>query len=263
MNAPDLSLGLRCEDAEVRIGAKALLSRASVRLAPGRVTAILGPNGAGKSTLLSGLAGLVGPDTGRVALDEADLSRLPPAERARRIAVLPQTPDLAWPVEVRTLVGLGRIPHHGARGADAADERAVQAAMVRADVTAFSDRPVTTLSGGERARALIARALATEPDWLLADEPLTGLDPAHQLTAADLFRSLAGEGMGVVVTLHDLTLALRLADRVVILQDGRVAADGPPDQALSPDTIAGVYGVRAERVETPTGHPTFVILRRA
>lgn len=237
----------------IQRGGRTLLHPLDLTLIPGQVTAVLGPNGAGKSTLLSGLAGLVGPDTGRVALDEADLSRLPPAERARRIAVLPQTPELAWPVEVRTLVGLGRIPHHGARGADAADDRAVQAAMARADVTAFSDRPITTLSGGERARALIARALATEPDWLLADEPLTGLDPAHQLTAADLFRSLAGEGMGVVVTLHDLTLALRLADRVVILRDGRVAADGPPDQALSPDTIARVYGVRATRLESPEG----------
>jgi iron complex transport system ATP-binding protein len=237
----------------IRRGGRTLLDALDLTLIPGQVTAVLGPNGAGKSTLLSSLAGLIPPDAGRVMLDTTDLSRLPLAQRARRIAVLPQTPELAWPVEVRTLVGLGRIPHHGARGADAADDRAIDAAMTRADVTAFADRPVTTLSGGERARALIARALATEPHWLLADEPLTGLDPAHQLTAADLFRSLAGEGMGVVVTLHNLTLALRLADRVVILQDGRVAADGPPDQALSPDTIARVYGVRATRLQTADG----------
>ena len=237
----------------IRRGGRILLHPLDLSLVPGHVTAVLGPNGAGKSTLLSSLGGLIRPEVGRVTLDDTDLSRLSPAERARSIAVLLQNPELAWPVEVRTLVGLGRIPHHGARGTDAADETAIAAAMARADVAAFAARAVTTLSGGERARALIARALATEPDWLLADEPLTGLDPAHQLATADLFRSLAGEGMGVVVTLHDLTLALRLADRVVMLKEGRVAADGPPDQALTPEVIARVYGVRVTRLDTPDG----------
>ncbi len=228
----------------VRLGGRTVLDGVDVVLEPGRVTAVLGPNGAGKSTLLACLAGLRRPDGGAVRLDERSLLAIPARERARRIAFLPQTPEVAWAVDVRTLVGLGRTPHAGARGLSEEDRGAVERAMAAADVTAFAERDVTTLSGGERARVLIARALAGEPEHLLADEPLAGLDPAHQLDALDLFRRLAGEGAGVTLTLHDLSLALRSADTVLVLAAGQVLAHGAPETALTPDVIARAFGIR-------------------
>jgi iron complex transport system ATP-binding protein len=181
-----------------------------------------------------------------VLLDAAPLLDLPPRLRAQHIGFIPQTAEIAWAVEARILVGLGRTPYIGARGLSAQDALAIEAAMRAAGVEALAERDVTTLSGGERARVLIARALAGEPRWLLADEPLAGLDPGHQLDAADLFRRLAHEqGCGVIVTLHDLSLAARMADRIVLLHDGKVLADGPPGQALTPESLARAYGVDA------------------
>lgn len=253
---------LACERLAVVLGGRAVVDGVDLALDPGRVTAIVGANGAGKSTLLSCLAGLREPTGGEVALHDAPLCSLGAKARARRIAFLPQTPEIAWAVEVRTLVGLGRTPFLGALGPDAADHAAVDRAMAAAQVTAFESRVVTTLSGGERARVLIARALAGDPEWLLADEPLTGLDPAHQLDVAALFRSLADAGAGVVVTLHDLSMALRLSDRVVVLADGRVLADDPPSAALTPDVLRRAYGVEA-RLTEGAGGPLIDVVRRA
>lgn len=252
---------LSCEGLSVRIGPKLLLADLDLALEAGKVTAIIGPNGAGKSTLLTCLAGLRAPSSGAVRLDDHPLSVLKPRERARRLAYLPQTPEIAWSVEARTLVELGRTPFVGARGLSVEDRAAVDRAMAAAGVTAFEHRILDTLSGGERARVLIARALAGEPDWLLADEPLTGLDPAHQLDAAALFRTLADAGAGVVVTLHDLSLALRLADRIIVLAEGRVLADGPPQTALTPEILKAAYGVEATVTQRPGG-PLVDVLRR-
>ena len=174
---------------------------------------------------------------------------------------LPQTPEIAWSVDVETLVGLGRTPFVGALGLGAADREAVARALAATDMTGMSQRVVTTLSGGERARALIARALAGEPDWLLADEPMTGLDPGHQLDAADLFRKMAADGRGVVVTLHDLSLAARVADKIVVLAGGRVLADGRPAEALTPQVLAEAYGIEA-RVVAGAGGPVVEIVGR-
>ena len=134
-----------------------------------------------------------------------------------------------------------------------ADAAIVERALTDARLEALAERDVTTLSGGERARALIARALAGEPEWLLADEPFAGLDPRHALEAADLFRRLAGGGRGVILTLHDLTLAARLADRVLVLGQGEVIADGPPADALTPAVLAAAYGVDAQLRRTDAG----------
>ena len=255
--ASPLIASLSCRDLTVRAGSfpggRALLTGLNLSLTPGQVTVILGPNGAGKSTLLHALAGLTGPASGEVRLGEAALSALPPRERARRLAVLPQTPEIAWPVTARTLVGLGRSPFAGARGLTREDEAAVDRALDRAKASDLAERIVSTLSGGERARVLIARALAGEPQWLLADEPLTGLDPAHQIEAARLFRALADDGAGVVLTLHDLTLAARIADRAVVLANGADLADGPPAQALTPDVLQTAYGVSAQVIDGPGG----------
>jgi iron complex transport system ATP-binding protein len=212
-------------------------------LAPGRITALCGPNGAGKSTLLQCLAGLVAPDRGDVLLDGAPLPR--GRERARRIGYLPQVGEVAWDLSVAALAGLGRLPH-GDRG-----EAQVAAALVAVDLTDLADRPVSTLSGGERARALLARVLAGEPRWILADEPLAALDLAHQLSLLVHLRAAAERGAGVVLVLHDLALAMNHADRVLVLDRGALAADGPPEAALAEATVARVWGVRARWLGEP------------
>jgi len=226
----------------VALGGRRVLDDISLSLSPGEVTAVIGPNGAGKSTLISCLTGLRKPDKGQALLDGKAIFDKAPKQRARRIGYLPQTPEVAWALDVRTLVGLGRIPHLGALGPTDEDEAAVERAMAEADVTAFADRVVTTLSGGERARVLIARALAGETDWLFADEPLAGLDPGHQIDIAGLFRSLAGRGRGVVLTLHDLTLAARQADRIVLLSEGNCLGAGTLGDALTAEILARAYG---------------------
>lgn len=245
---------LIAENLTVVLGGQPVLTGVSARFRPGEVTAIVGPNGAGKSTLLACLAGLRRPDAGQVSLESGPILALPHRERARRIGFLPQTPEVAWAVNVETLVGLGRTPYSGARGPSDADHAAVQAALVRTRMTGLAHRDVTTLSGGERARALLARVLAGEPSWLLADEPLAGLDPGHQLDTVDLMRAFAVEyGHGVVMTLHDLGVALRLADRVLVLRDGALIADAAPLEALTPTVLKQAYGVEAAIVPGVAG----------
>lgn len=254
--------GLGVHDVQVALGGVPVLRGIDLALRPGEVTAVVGPNGAGKSTLLEVLAGLRRPDAGAAELDGRGLAALRPRERAKRIGYLPQTPEVAWAVTVRTFVGLGRTAHLGPWGLGADDRNAVAAAMASAGVDGFAERVVTTLSGGERARVFVARALAGQPDWLLADEPLAGLDPGHALDALALFRALAGQGAGVVVTLHDLTLAARLADRIVVLADGRIVADGAPAECLAPETLRAAYGVEARLVQGAEG-PLIEVLGRA
>lgn len=245
---------LVAENLTVALGGQTVLAGVTARFRPGEVTAIVGPNGAGKSTLLACLAGLRRPDAGQVSLGDGPILALPHRERARRVGFLPQTPEVAWAVDVETLVGLGRIPHSGARGLSEADHAAVQTALVRTRMTGLAHRDVLTLSGGERARALLARVLAGEPSWLLADEPLAGLDPGHQLDTVDLMRAFAVEhGQGVVMTLHDLGVALRLADRVLVLRAGILIADAAPKDALTPQVLEQAYGVRAAIVQGHAG----------
>ena len=235
------------------LGGRRVLDQLFAQLHPGEVTVVAGPNGAGKSTWLGCLAGLTKPDAGEARLEAFPVLSLKPQERARRIAVLPQTPEIAWDVEVETLVGLGRLPFERGFGPGIEDRAAVAAALAATNLTAFAHRRALSLSGGERARALIARAIAGRPEWLLADEPLDGLDPAHALDALHLFRRIAAEGTGVVVTLHDLNLAARLADRILLMKAGRLVADGAPKAALTPESLAEVYGVRAAVTEGAAG----------
>lgn len=253
---------LSAADVHVRFGDTVVLDGLTVVFDPRQVTAIVGPNGAGKSTFLTALAGLRKPDRGRVALDGADVYRLTPRTRAQRIGFLPQIPEVAWAVNARTLVGLGRTPYIGARGLSATDDEVVDRALATTGVSVFSERNVLTLSGGERGRVLIARALAGEPEWLLADEPLTGLDPGYQLDVAALFRRMSQEGCGVIVTLHDLHMALRMADRVLVLGQGRVLADGAPETALAPDVLANAYGVEARFLNGGAGPVIEIVGRR-
>ena len=224
------------------------LKDVSLTLQPGQVTAICGPNGAGKSTLLGCLAGIVALDSGGAELDGQPLAALPLRARAQALGYLPQQAEVAWDVSVETLVGLGRLPWNS--GA-AADQAAVEAALAALELEPLRHRPVSQLSGGERARALLARVLAGEPRWLLADEPLANLDLAHQLTLLARLNELSEHGIGVILVLHDLAQAMNHADRVVVLDQGRVVADGSPEVALSEQVIAQVWGIKARWLGNP------------
>lgn len=222
-----------------------MLESIDVLFAADQVTVIVGPNGAGKTTLLRHLAGLDSPATGRVELDGIPIAGLAAGARARRIAYLPQGASAYWPLLGRDLVALGRLPHGASleRPLEAPDTDAVERALRRVDGLALADRTIDALSQGERARMMLARALATEADILLADEPVASLDPAHALDAMAVLRAEAARGSCVVVSLHDLGLAARFADRVIVLAEGRVVADGPPREALRPAVIDSAYGV--------------------
>lgn len=215
------------------------LDGVSLELRPVELTAICGPNGAGKSSLIACLAGLFRPDSGQVTLDNVRLAAMPAQHRAQQIGYLPQSGEIAWDVSVETLVALGRLPWPG----DGA--RAVEAALSAMDLTDLRARPVSRLSGGERARVLLARVLAGAPAWLLADEPLAMLDLAHSQALLVMLRTEAQAGRGVAVVLHDLAAAMNRADRVVVLDRGRVVADGPPEQALTEAVLAEVWQVKA------------------
>ena len=217
-------------------------------LRSGEITAICGPNGAGKSTLLAVLAGLLAPAQGSVVIDDAQLATLPGRARAQQIGYLPQNAEVAWDIDVATLAGLGRLPW---RTSPAEDRAAVDQALAALDLAALRRRPISRLSGGERARALLARVLAGKPRWILADEPLAALDLAHQIALLRTFRALAGEGVGVVLVLHDLARAMNGADRAIVLEQGRIVADGPPHRALDSAQLARTWGVAARWVGDP------------
>lgn len=244
---------LAAEEIMLTLSGRRVLDAISTAFTPGRVTAVLGPNGAGKSTLLSCLAGLRTPDEGRVLVGGQPRSVLAMRDLARQIGLLPQGADVHWDVDVATLVALGRYPHRVRWGETEADRAAVARAMAATDVTQFATRPMTALSGGERARVLLARVLAGEPQWLLADEPLANLDPAHQLDTLTCLRDVARSGAGVIVVLHDLNHAIRVADEVLLLCDGRIIAQGAPAVVLTPQLIAETYGVSSHIGTTPDG----------
>ena len=229
----------------VRLGKRTVLSDVSAHLRPGRVTAILGPNGAGKSTLVKAAAALVDRSTGSVRLDTQDVAGMDPRARARAIGYLPQDATVHWNIVARDVVALGRLPHLGAHAAPSvADHAAVEQAMHDTETLHLADRPVGELSGGERARVLLARVLAGEPRWLLADEPLASLDPAHQIDLLARLRSYALGGAGVAIVLHDLVQAQRAADDALLIADGRVVAFGPVAEVMTADTLGRVFGVR-------------------
>lgn len=234
----------------VKLGGTAVLDAITASFRPGRITAICGPNGAGKSTLLSALAGLLpnaaGSNSGGgVSLDRVSLAQLPAKARARAIGYLPQSSQVAWDVSVEALVALGRLPH-GDRGAEQ-----VSAAMAATDIAPLAKRPVSSLSGGEKARALLARVLAGEPRFILADEPLAALDLRHQLAILAQLRDAAEKGAGVVLVLHDLPLAMNHADEVLVLKGGRAHKKGPPEAALSAEVIQQVWSVPARWLGEP------------
>lgn len=231
---------------KVSFGARRVLHGIDVGVAAGEVLGLIGPNAAGKTTAVRALAGLAPLESGTVRLGGRPLAEMARAEVARTLAYLAQSEEVHWPLTAERLVALGRLPHLSPWQRPAAgDKDAVARAMAAADVGHLADRPVTALSGGERARVMLARALATAPRVLLADEPVARLDPFHQIRVMELMRALAAEGSGVIVVLHDLALASRFCDRLVLMSDGRAAATGAPADVLSAETLRRVYGVTA------------------
>lgn len=240
---------LAARDLSLALGGRTVLEGVTFDSSPGELIAVLGPNGAGKSTLLRCLAGLHRPLTGTVTLSGRDLADWERRALARAVAYLPQSRAVHWPLAVRSVVALGRLPHGGSVQALAgAHAEAVERALSAMELTKLAHRPVTELSGGELARTLIARALAQEASVLLADEPSAGLDPAHQLGLFEGLRRLAGEGRIVFVALHDLSLAARFCDRVLLLKAGRIIGLGAPATVLTEEALARAYEIRARLI---------------
>lgn len=228
----------------------------SFAIGPGELVALCGPNGAGKSTLLRLLLGLHAPSAGIVKLAGTPLAGLTRRDVARRAALLPQDAPAEVPLTVREAVALGRLPHLARfQPESAADAAAVARALAATDTMALAERPLVELSGGERHRAHLARALAQEAPLLLLDEPIAGLDLAHQLQALDLLRASVDGGRAALVALHDLSLAGRRCDRVLLLADGGLQADAPPAEVLTVELIARFFGVRAEVRRDADGRP--------
>jgi iron complex transport system ATP-binding protein len=234
----------------VHLSGRAVLKDVSLSLSSGHLVALVGPNGAGKTTLLRALAGLL-PSDGAVHVGGVALSSLSLRERARRFAYLPQGHIVHWPLPARDIVALGRYPHGATDPARLTprDTEAVLRAMQAADVVEFSERRVTELSGGERCRVALARVLAVEAPVILADEPTSSLDPRHQIDVMKTLRAAADQGTLVMVVTHDLGLAARFADTVLVLSDGRLVSQGAPAKALSEEIMGEVFRISAYRAE--------------
>src|SRR5215216_6532394 len=243
---------LTADNISFRVGNKPLLADVSVSFAPAKLHLIVGPNGAGKSTLIKVLARLLRPQVGKVEYDGIDVGQVSEAELAKRRAVLSQAVELAFPLTVRELVMMGRYPHFAGRPGPA-DEKIVDEVMAHFDVTEFSERNYQTLSGGERQRVNFARVLAqlwrdgtSTGRYLFLDEPLTFLDIRHQIDFMKKVRAFAvAPDVVTVGVVHDLNLAARFADHIVLLDHGRLVASGTPTDVLTADLIQTTFGVQA------------------
>jgi iron complex transport system ATP-binding protein len=241
---------LTAQNLSVTLGGRSVLRDVSLSLSSGHLVALVGPNGAGKTTLLRALAGLL-PSDGAIHVGGDALSSLSLRERARRFAYLPQGHMVHWPLPVRDIVALGRFPHGATDPGRLTpkDAEAVERAMRATDVVGFSERRVTELSGGERSRVVLARVLAVEAPVMLADEPTASLDPRYQIDVMTSLRNAADGGMLVMVVTHDLGLAARFADTVLVLSEGRLVSQGAPAEALSEAIIREVFRISAYRAE--------------
>lgn len=245
-----MTIILKAQGISVTRDTNRIIDQVSMQLAAGELVGLIGPNGAGKSSLLRVLAGLGRADAGQVSINkdqhEIALLQMPDRKRAQTIAYLPQQETPAWPLQVEHLVGLGRAPwHKPVSGKSAQDTQAIERALEITELTHLRHRIVTTLSGGELQRALLARVFAGEPDIILADEPIAALDPYHQLQVMELLADHAQRGGAVFAALHDLSLAARFCSRLVLIHHGKLIADGQPIDVLTTENLQQVYGISA------------------
>ncbi len=225
-----------------------ILNDISASINRGELVGLIGPNGAGKSSLLKCILGLQKQSSGSVWLDGIDLAQSTIKDKAKRMAYAAQGAPVYWPLRADHIVGLGRLPHLNPWGRLTHDDKnIIQKAIHLADCDHLRDRTVTTLSGGERARVMLARVLAADTPWILADEPTASLDPAHQLDVMNILKSQAQAGKGVLVVLHDLSLALRYCNRLILLNRGKLVGEGPSDVILSDQNLSDVFGIKASR----------------
>lgn len=243
---------IEAQKIRVRFDGPQILQDVDLELRKGEILGLIGPNGAGKSTLLKVLIGEITPESGNVRILDGKKDQV-----AKKVAYLPQGQVIHWPLSVKRLVSLGRIPHlmpWEPLGPE--DEKAIIRAMEDTDVTHLADRFVDHLAGGERNLVLLARALATQPSVLLADEPVQGLDPAHGLQVMELLSRFADSERGAIVVLHDLTLAARFCHRLVLLNQGKVLASGKPEEVLTPENLKASYHIEAKY---GTGDDFFIV----
>lgn len=259
------STDLRAENVTLGYDKRIISSELSVRIPPGSFTVIIGPNACGKSTLLRALARLLTPSEGLVLLDGREISRYQAKEAARRIGLLPQSSISPDGITVADLVGRGRYPHQKLlQQWSVSDEMAVADALAATHLTALSHRQVDELSGGQRQRVWVAMVLAQQTPLLLLDEPTTFLDIAHQIELMELFRTLHAAGHTLVAVLHDLNQAARYATHLIAMKDGKVVAEGPPEEVVTVRMVAEVFGIDSVVIEDPiTGGPLVVPYKSA
>lgn len=224
-----------------------LVNQVNIQISDGELVGLIGPNGAGKSSLLNLLAGLVPCDEGAVTLNGESIAKMDAGDRSRLMAWVAQSGPVNWPLSVERIITLGRRPHMGAwQRLTTEDKNAIEAAIMATDCDALREQDATTLSGGERTRMLLARALAARPKVLLADEPIAALDLKHQLQTMKVLREFAQQDRGCLVVLHDLSLAARYCDRLYLMHEGSLVAEGAPMDVLSRENLKDVYGVEVE-----------------
>ena len=258
---PNLSSALRFERIAVDLGGRGILKDVSFEVGLGEVVGLLGCNGAGKTTLVRAATRSLRPDSGRVVVAGRSVQSLSRRELASRVATVPQDVHVPFPFRAGELVLMGRTPYQSAFGFEsAADLELARQAMAEVGIANLADRRVDTLSGGERQLVLFARALTQRPDWLLLDEPTAFLDLAHRVDLLGVVRNFARLGGGALVVSHDLGLAARVCDRLVVLAEGEVIAQGEPGAVLQPEVLLRAFGVEADIFEGPDGRP--VVLAR-
>ncbi len=240
--------GLEVQNISLELDDNKILENVSVSVQEDEIVGLIGPNGAGKSCLLKSILGLLNIKSGKISIDNQNIEELDLKERARKMAYAAQGAPVYWPLTTETVVGLGRVPHLNPwQKLTNNDKIAIDYAMERTDCADLRDRLVTTLSGGERARVLLARVLATGAKYILADEPVAALDPSHQLQVMNILRGLSKSGHGVLVVLHDLGHALRYCDRLILLNEGKIIGQDLPDKILSDQNLKNIFGISASR----------------
>jgi len=257
------TLEVKINNISCRYGSRTVVDEVTLNVHPGELLAVCGPNGSGKSTLLHAIAGLHPIDAGTVQINGSIVQQLRTRQRARSVCLLPQSPSAPTEWTAESVVALGRYPHRRlVRGLSPSDHQAVNEAMIATGCDTVADRPIGTLSGGERQRVWLAMAICQQSPALLLDEPTSALDVGHQLDVLTLVRQLAVDGLAVVIVLHDLSLASRFADRIALLDNGRLRCIGPPDEVLGSSELAAAFGVSVTLIDHPAGERTLPIFDR-